>query len=72
MAVDSFRLSCLYCTTVLNASSASGQHKPEREKCKGVRYRDVFDKEMQFDSGFAALIAAVAFKYEFWDQLQFR
>lgn len=33
---------------------------------------DVFDKEMQFDSGFAALIAAVAFKYEFWDQLQFR
>lgn len=33
---------------------------------------DVFDKEMQFDSDFAALRVAVAFKYEFWDKLQFR
>lgn len=33
---------------------------------------EVGDKEMQFDSGFAALIVAVAFKYEFWDKLQFR
>lgn len=30
---------------------------------------EVLDKEMQFDSDFAALKAAVAFKYEFWDKI---
>lgn len=33
---------------------------------------DIFDKEMQLDSDFAALRPTVAFKYEFWDILQFR
>lgn len=33
---------------------------------------DEFDKETQFDSDFAALRVAMAFKCEFWDKLQFR
>lgn len=49
-----------------------GSKKQNEKNVKVCDMEDGFDKEMQFDSDFAALRVAVAFKYEFWDKLQFR
>lgn len=49
-----------------------GRKNQNERNVKVCDMEHVFDTEMQFDSHFAALRVAAAFKYEFWDKLQFR